>query len=268
MALLNNRGKVYLGDTLISGLPELTNKGSATDLAYGKELIDGDGNVVTGTLGDFKPGDEGRYIFRTNARVSGGTSLFVEAESSPRAAPIIHRPGSTATVQISSEAFGDATAADVAKGKKFTSAAGLLVEGTMEAIDCGQYCWKKYAVNKSYQITREALGTTAPDDLGGSYQSYTITDDGYFKLNSGSITISTYHLPSGASNGETKYIYYKEWKYALGDSNYEYSRLTLSDTYTEKKSAFLGYVISNESTEYPEDGIAADGYWYVLISNS
>lgn len=113
-------------------LPELTNPATASDLAMDKQLIDADGNVVTGTLGDFKPGDEGRYIFRTNARVSGGASLFVEAESSPSAAPIIHRPGSTATVQISSAAFGNATADQVAKGATFTSAAGLLVEGTRE----------------------------------------------------------------------------------------------------------------------------------------
>jgi hypothetical protein len=31
-------------------LPELNDPGSAEDLVYGKEMIDGDGNVVTGTL--------------------------------------------------------------------------------------------------------------------------------------------------------------------------------------------------------------------------
>lgn len=114
-------------------LPELGDTAAQpSDIAYGKVLYDDEGNPVTGTLADFKPGVEGRYIFRTNARVSGVTGLFVEAESSLSASPIIHRPGSTATVQISSAAFGDATPDQVAKGATFTSAAGLLVEGTRE----------------------------------------------------------------------------------------------------------------------------------------
>lgn len=41
-------------DSIIAGggvdLPELTNEGSAADLLSGKQLIDGDGNVVTGTI--------------------------------------------------------------------------------------------------------------------------------------------------------------------------------------------------------------------------
>lgn len=118
--------------SLIS-LPELTNPADPTDIAYGKVLYDDDGNPVTGTLGDFKPGTEGRYVFGTNPRVSGDTNLYVEAESSSTASPVIHRPGSTATVRIPSAAFGNATADQVAKGATFTSAAGLLVDGTMEA---------------------------------------------------------------------------------------------------------------------------------------
>ena len=114
-------------------LPELGDTAAQpTDIAFGKVLYDDDGNPVTGTLNDFLPGAEGRYIFGTNPRVSGNTSLFVEAESSSTASPIIHRPGSTATVRIPSAAFGTAAAHQVAKGATFTSAAGLLVEGTHE----------------------------------------------------------------------------------------------------------------------------------------
>lgn len=114
-------------------LPELGDTAAQpTDIAYGKMSYDDEGNLVTGTLGDIKPGDEGRYIFGTNPRVTGDTNLFIEAESSASASPVIHRPGSTATVRISSSAFGTAAAHQVAKGVTFTSAAGLLVEGTHE----------------------------------------------------------------------------------------------------------------------------------------
>lgn len=110
---------------------------TAADVAKGKKFTSAAGLLVEGTLAERKPGDEGRYIFRTNARVSGGTGLFVEAESSPSAASIIHRPGSTATIQISSGVFGNAAADQVAKGATFTSEVGLLTEGELEEILAG-----------------------------------------------------------------------------------------------------------------------------------
>lgn len=45
----------------------------------------------------------------------------------------LFRKGSTITLSALSSEFGNATAADVAKGKTFTSAAGLKVVGTAEA---------------------------------------------------------------------------------------------------------------------------------------
>lgn len=44
--------------------------------------------------------------------------------------PIMFRNGCSTTVSVGGDKFGDATAADVAKGKTFTSAAGLKVVGT------------------------------------------------------------------------------------------------------------------------------------------
>ena len=44
--------------------------------------------------------------------------------------PIMFRNGCSTTVSVGGDKFGDATAADVAKGKTFTSAAGLKVTGT------------------------------------------------------------------------------------------------------------------------------------------
>ena len=128
-----------------------------TDIAYGKVLYDDDGNPVTGTLGDRKPGAEGQYIFGTNPRVSGSTTLMVEAESSSSASPVIHRTGATATVRIPSAAFGTAATNQVAKGVTFTSAAGLLAEG--ELIEKGP--GTTVSANENITINRNDDGTIA-----------------------------------------------------------------------------------------------------------
>lgn len=139
-----------------AALPELGDTAAQpSDIAYGKVLYDDEGNPVTGTLGDLLPGAEGRYIFRANARVSGDTSLFVEAESLSHASPVIHRPGSTATILISSEAFGKAARSQVAKGATFTSEAGLLAEGELEEKDAGTII----GANEDVTVRRNSDGT-------------------------------------------------------------------------------------------------------------
>lgn len=164
---------------------------------------------------------------------------------------------------------GTVTEDKLAEGAIAYGADGERITGTMKANSGGQYCWEKYAIKKNYEVTTESLGTTEPDDCGSAnYASYTITDDGYFQLNSGTTARNYYHLPTGATNGKTKYIYYKKWNYAVSGSYYTYSKLTLGDTYTEAKGDFLEYVTSDDSSTYPADGSGADGYWYVLVSDS
>lgn len=118
-------------------LPELTNPAQAYDLAYGKELIDADGNVVTGTLGEWT---EGNKVFGTG-EVSlfsspGVTEFAVGAVYSPNnignnTVGCILRPGAVVVPRyIPTSLFGDATPDQVMKGVTFTSEAGLLVEGT------------------------------------------------------------------------------------------------------------------------------------------
>lgn len=144
------------------------------------------------------------------------------------------------------------------------------VAGTLSASSGsseGQYCWKKYPVSNGYEVTTKSLGTTKPSDCGSaSYSSYTITDEGYFQLASGTSTLTYYYLPTGAKNGKTKYIYLKAWKYAASGSYYLYSKLTLSDTPTQTIGDLVGYVVSDVSDTYPSDGDGGDGYWYTLVS--
>lgn len=63
------RGNVNVGQ---AKLPSLTNPGSASDLAFGKQLIDANGNVVEGTMPDIETAlDE---IIAIQTELMGGVS--------------------------------------------------------------------------------------------------------------------------------------------------------------------------------------------------
>ena len=107
-------------------LPELTNPASASDLVSGKELIDANGNKVTGTM------VERSYNYHTTPTIDGSSIKMSKTETFNYYVPANTLYG----FWTEASNFGDVTAADVAKGKTFTSAAGLLVEGAL--IDDGE----------------------------------------------------------------------------------------------------------------------------------
>lgn len=131
-------------------LPELTNPAAATDLAYDKQLIGADGEIITGTLSEVT---EGVKIFGagevTLLSSAGVTEFSVGAVYSPNnigdnTVGCILRPGAVMVPRhVPTSLFGNATADQVAKGATFTSASGLLVEGTMEAASGGGLAVKK-----------------------------------------------------------------------------------------------------------------------------
>lgn len=120
-------------------LPELNNPGSAEDLVWGKEMIDGDGNVVTGKF-DLLPTEfaENEFLYAPNVGVR-------EANGSKRiyfTAYLAGRIGYEAEAPIQMEAatakFGNAKPEDVIDGATFTSAEGLKVPGTIPFLPAGQ----------------------------------------------------------------------------------------------------------------------------------
>lgn len=81
-------------------LPELTNEGTAADLLLGKELIDGDGNKVTGTI-----------VTKTasNLTASGATVTVPAGYYASQATKMVE-PAAQATPSISVDSAGKITA--------------------------------------------------------------------------------------------------------------------------------------------------------------
>lgn len=112
-------------------LPDLVNPASPQDMAAGKTLYDDDGNPVSGTLAEITSG--AALSASDNATVAGSasTGIRIKAQRSDGSDYIL-RSGAYLIAAAPANQFGDAEAADVAKGKTFTSAAGLQVTGTHE----------------------------------------------------------------------------------------------------------------------------------------
>lgn len=120
-------------------LPELNNPGSAEDLVWGKEMIDADGNVVTGKF-ELLPTE-----FAENAFLDAPNVGVREANGSKWiyfTTYLAGRIGYEAEAPIQMEAatakFGNAKPEDVIDGATFTSAEGLNESGTLTFLPAGQ----------------------------------------------------------------------------------------------------------------------------------
>lgn len=236
-------------------LPELDNLATDADIIKDKAAYDDKGEKITGTI----PFYSGIVMNFDSLTENTDNTITVKGT---RTSKVALSANGYASTKVSKENFGDADPSQVLSGVTFTSTAGLKIPGELVMKNnSGQYCWKKYTVTSSYQQTSENLGTTAPSDLGFTYQSYKITDDGYYQLASGSTSLNTYHLPTGATNGKTKYIYYKQWGYQSST----YYKWTLSDTPVQAQGDFLEYVVSNDANAHISNGVDTDGYWYVSL---
>lgn len=110
-------------------LPTLTDPGTASDMASGKQLIGQDGEIVTGSVNTVNSGNQSpiNVTDEIRAPMLDGSSIVMWAKITT---PTLFRTNSVAMIYASTSFFGNATAADVAAGKTFTSAAGVNVAGT------------------------------------------------------------------------------------------------------------------------------------------
>ena len=102
-------------------------------MAEGKELIDANGNIITGNIPTIQGGSSRnftKYSVNKYAPEPSKLSLDITVDKE-----FLLRENSFLTTRIPSSEFGTATAADVAKGKTFTAADGFKVEGIHECSD-------------------------------------------------------------------------------------------------------------------------------------
>lgn len=123
---------IYNPVTLGKKLPELTNPGVASDLVSGKQLINQDGEIVTGTIMEYVSGN---FVLSDGTIFQGGTGSgndYIPTIGIKATIPydLLGRMGKEGYVSTPASNFGNATAADVAAGKTFTSTAGVKVTGT------------------------------------------------------------------------------------------------------------------------------------------
>ena len=96
-------------------LPTLTNPGTAKDLVSGKQLINSDGEIVTGTIQEYPTGN---FVLSDGTINQGsmGNDTPIISISATIPYDLLGRQGKQGIVSTPATNFGNATAADVAAG--------------------------------------------------------------------------------------------------------------------------------------------------------
>lgn len=154
---------------------------TAADMAEGKTAYV-NGEKITGTVQVL---ESGVSAYWTNTVWSGLSENLQVVFTRPKDS--LERAGSKLIFQEPLSHFGDATAADVAKGKTFTSTAGLKVAGTMEAAASDNNCEAYHLTSATQKIAPKGTGPVKVWGYGLYTQStyykqvYAFVGDGYYK---------------------------------------------------------------------------------------
>lgn len=174
---------------------EATSPASAGDIAKGK-IAFVNGEKVTGTITTYT----GAVTFK-NSTVDIGSGIYLKQTITK---DTLLRTGAEPSFFCDKSNFGDASAADVAKGKTFTSTAGLKVTGTYE----GSGIQAQHITSASETIT--ISGSGAVKVWGYGYKSaqhagttYAFVGDGYYSgiYGTPSKTSASFSISNGTLNG-------------------------------------------------------------------
>ena len=131
------------GVTMVA-MAKIDNFGDATaaDVASGKTFTSAAGLAVQGTCGlvSYVGDSASRTTIRqygSALTLSSASPRFMTADDTPVSKGIVNKGTTTTSLTTYLSNFGDATAADVASGKTFTSAAGLKITGTNTGSESG-----------------------------------------------------------------------------------------------------------------------------------
>ena len=165
---------------------------TAGDIAKGKTAYV-QGEKVTGTVDTV----EAKQYTMENASVSYDGSHILHSKKFQY--PALYKEGASVKLRTSPSTYGNATAADVAKGKTMTSAAGLKVVGTnTNAADTSDADATAADIAKgktAYVQGAKVTGTAEPAESNNNVEAYAITSTSpsvSFKRTDGAIKIWGY----------------------------------------------------------------------------
>lgn len=165
---------------------------TAGDIAKGKTAYV-QGEKVTGTVDTV----EAKQYTMENASVSYDGSHILHSKKFQY--PALYKEGASVKLRTSPSTYGNATAADVAKGKTMTSAAGLKVVGTntndADTSDATATAADIAAGKTAYVQGAKVTGTAEPAESNNNVEAYavtTINPSVSFKRTDGAIKIWGY----------------------------------------------------------------------------
>ena len=165
---------------------------TAGDIAKGKTAYV-QGEKVTGTVDTV----EAKQYTMENASVSYDGSHILHSKKFQY--PALYKEGASVKLRTSPSTYGNATAADVAKGKTMTSAAGLKVVGTntndADTSDADATASDIAKGKTAYVQGAKVTGTAEPAKSNNNVEAYAVTDTSpsvNFKRTDGAIKIWGY----------------------------------------------------------------------------
>ena len=165
---------------------------TAKDIARGKTAYV-QGEKVTGTVDTV----EAKQYTMENASVSYDGSHILHSKKFQY--PALYKEGASVKLRTSPSTYGNATAADVAKGKTMTSAAGLKVVGTntndADTSDADATASDIAKGKTAYVQGAKVTGTAEPAESNNNVEAYAITSTSpsvSFKRTDGAIKIWGY----------------------------------------------------------------------------
>ena len=165
---------------------------TAGDIAKGKTAYV-QGEKVTGTVDTV----EAKQYTMENASVSYDGSHILHSKKFQY--PALYKEGASVKLRTSPSTYGNATAADVAKGKTMTSAAGLKVVGTntndADTSDADATASDIAKGKTAYVQGAKVTGTAEPAESNNNVEAYAITNTNpsvSFKRTDGAIKIWGY----------------------------------------------------------------------------
>ena len=146
---------------------------TASDIAKGKTAYV-QGEKVTGTVDTV----EAKQYTMENASVSYDGSHILHSKKFQY--PALYKEGASVKLRTSPSTYGNATAADVAKGKTMTSAAGLKVVGTntndADTSDADATASDIAKGKTAYVQGAKVTGTAEPAESNNNVEAYAVTD--------------------------------------------------------------------------------------------